>query len=351
MNWRLKILSAIILGTFAAVGWWYYRYFVSPKPGGIILFIVPGLNLDNLARTDDHDLNMLSRATRFAVIDNDDLRPFPTHVNAIFSYLATGYKTRPDRVGISSDGRTQDNLLYMAQRAGRTVGLVSTHSLAAIELAAFYSHSKNPADAVDVLPQLFDNTKINVLLGGGGDDFARVLAATGRDLVREAELHGYKIVRANDELQDISAWRTRRLFGLFTARGLPAFDPLADESGHNPSPDLTDLTRRAIQCLELNLNGYFLVIHDGLIADAIRDDRPQQVTAEIGQLDRALAEARNQVGKNSIIILYSPYNLAAADQPPADNSFGWLAIYADDDNPIKGFATGKDLFRFIRKKL
>jgi alkaline phosphatase len=351
MNWRLKLLTILILGIFAAIARGYYKYFISPKPSGIILFIVPGLNLDNIAQTNGNNLNMLSRSTRFAVINNDDLIPFKTHTNSIFSYLATGYKTRPDRIGISSDGRVQDNLLYMAQRAGRTVGLVGTRSVASVELAAFYAHSKKPDNAADIMQQLFDNTKINVILGGGEDDFTTVKQAANRDLFHETELNGYKIVRTNDELQDVPAWRTRRLLGVFAKQSLPPFDPLEDESGHNPYPSLTDMTRRAIQCLEFNLNGYFLVIHDSLVADSIRNNNPQQTNAEIEQLDRALAEARNFVGKNSVIVLYSPYNVAPADTEPADNSFGWLAIYSDDDAPIKGFATGKDFYRYLRRQL
>jgi alkaline phosphatase len=355
MNWRLKLLSVLILGIFAAFVYYYYKYFVSPKPSGIVLFIVPGLNLDNLAQVNDNSLNMLSRSTRFAVINNDDLAPFRTHTNSIFSYLATGYKTRPDRIGVSSDGRVQDNLLYMAQRAGRSVGLVGTGSITAVELAAFYAHSKNPDNNVNLLQQLFDNTKINVILGGGGNDFSVVKKTANRDLFHEAELNGYKIVRTNDELQDLPVWRapwqSNRTLGVFAPQNLPFYDPLEDESGHNPYPSLTDMTRRAIQFLDTNLNRYFLVVHDGLVADAIRNNNPQQVTNEIRQLDNALAEARNQTGKDAVIVIYSPYNVAPSGSEPADNSFGWLVIYGDNDDPIKGFATGKDFFRYLRKQL
>ncbi|MDR1191011.1 MAG: alkaline phosphatase [Verrucomicrobiales bacterium] len=358
MNWRLKLLSGLIVGIFIAFALGYYKYFVAPKPPGVILFIVPGLNLDNLAATHQARLNLLTDSARAAFINNDDLETNPFHAqpNAIFSYLTTGYKTHADRIGLSTDGRVQDNLLYLAQRAGRTVGLVGTSSIATPELAAFYAHTKNPGDPTDLLQQLFDNTKINVILGGGADDFARTKEAADRDLFHEADLYGYQIARTDDELQNIPVWRlptwrARRVLGVFAPRGLPFHAPPADAAGHGPHPDLTDLTRRAIQFLEFNISGYFLVIHDSLVADAIADGQPRQVTVEIEQLDLAIAEARELAGKNSVIILYSPYNVAAAGARPADLSFGWVLIYTDNDQPLRGVATGKHLFRYLRRQL
>ncbi|MDR2463390.1 MAG: alkaline phosphatase [Verrucomicrobiales bacterium] len=346
MNWRLKVLSVLILGLFAAFALGYYKYFVAPKPSGVILFIVPGLNLDHLARAGTP--NLLTDSARIAIINNTPLAtpPFQINSNTIFSYLATGYKTHGDRLGLSTDGRVQDNLLYLAQRAGRTVGIIGTGSITAVELAAFYAHTKNPANPVDILQQLFDNTKINVILSGGADDFNQVRQHADRDLFHEADLYGYTIVRDHHELQHLPVWRTRRLLGVFAPRHLPFHtEPPASR------PSLADLTRHAIQCLQFTLNGYFLIIHDSLIADAIHDHRPNQITAEIEQLNHALTEARDLVGDNSVILLYSPHNIPADNDTPADQHLGWLAIYADHDTPIKGFATGKDLFRYLRRQL
>ena len=390
MNWRLRVLSLLIIGVFVAFSVYYYRYYVAPKAQGIILFVVPGLSLNYLGLTENSDPNLTLSSTehsrRIAIIDNTSLRPYTPDPASIMSYVATGEKGLPHQLGLDAHGVPQDNILYKAQRAGRTVGLVGTTSLINSPLAAFYSHITNSDRSDDIAKQLFDSTAINVIFGGGGDTIRAVKSNGGRDLLKEAELRGYRIIRNRNELEDVPAWRTRRLLGIFSGKNLPLYDPLAEESGHNPYPSLSDMTRRAIQCLEFNLNGYFLVVHHGLLEEAIRENEISKVISEIRQLDQALKEARAYAGKNTLILLYCPYEVQRPTNlnnqilvtpepaqgrrrtplPPAEPlaylgpflpefrpslGFGWLSVYKETETAVDGFISPGDLSHFIEDQL
>ena len=389
MNWRLRALSLLIIGVFAAFSVYYYRYYVAPKAQGIILFVVPGLSLNYLGLTENSDsnlqLNTTQHSKRIAIIDNNTLRPYTPDPASIMSYVATGEKGLPNQLGLDAYGLPQDNLLYKAQRSGRTIGIIGSTSLLAPPLAAFYSHVTNSDRTGDIAKQLFDSTDINVILGGGEDAIQAVKNNGGRDLLKEADLRGYRIIHNRNELEDVPAWRTRRLLGLFSGKNLPLYDPRADESGNNPYPSLTDMTRTAIQCLEFNFNGYFLVIHHGLLEEAIRENEIQKVVSEIRQLDLAIKEARAYAGKSAIILLYCPYEVQRpaslnnqilvtsgvpqgrhhTPQPTVEPrvylgpflpefrpslGFGWLSVYRQTETAVDGFISPGDLSHFIENQ-
>ncbi|MDD5262603.1 MAG: alkaline phosphatase [Methylacidiphilales bacterium] len=392
MNWRLRVLSLLILGVFAAFSVYYYRYYIAPKAQGIILFVVPGLSLYNLGLTEISDstqpLNATLHSNGVAIVDNNTLQPYTADAVSIMSFVSTGEKGLPNQMGLDANGVPQDNLLYKAQRAGRTIGIVGTGSVTAPPLAAFYAHVTNANRTEELAKQVFDSTAINVILGGGGDAIASVKSDGGRDLLKEADLRGYKIVQNRADLEDVPAWRTRKLLGIFASQKLPYYDPLADESGQNPYPSLPDMTRRAIQCLEFNLNGYFLVVHQGLVADALRENNIPRVISEIRQLDLALKEARAYAGKKTLILLYCPYEVQGlprgsgqilvttesesgrrrASEPAEERhplvflgpflpefrsslGFGWLSVYKQTGAVVEGFISPGDLSHFIEQQL
>jgi len=386
MNWRLNILSILILGTFAAFSFGYYKYYVAPKSQGIILFVVPGLSLDYLGQTEtsgpDARLNLVLRSNRIAVVNNNTLQPYAINPVSIMSFVATGEKGLPNQLGLDAAGNRLDNLLYKAQRAGRTTGIIGSSSVISPPLAAFYSHVKNAGITGDLARQLFDSTKINVILGGGEAEFTSPENTGGRNLLKEADLNGYRIIHSRSELEDIPAWtwwRNRRLLGLFAKHQMPYYDPMAEESAQN-CPTLTDMTRRAIQLLEMNLNGYFLIVHHGLIAEASGENNIPKVISEIRELDRAIQEARLYSGRNTLIMLYCPYEvhppLPAREEILLSNphgrsrngellvflgpyrprfksslGFGWLSVYKQTQSAVDGFISPGDLSHFIEKQL
>jgi len=343
MTLRLKILCLLVLSAFAGLAFAYYNLYVVRKTHGVILFIVPGLNLELLNQsgidpeTGAGSPPRLTRATQVALVSNQT-ESGKSNPAALLSWLSTGTLGLPDQLGLSPSGRRQDNLFYAAQRAGRAVGLATNSTLDNPLLASFYAHQTSAEDRPRIAQQLFDSTDISVMLGELPPSFADLKAATGRDLLQEAETRGLRIIRTADELKDVSAWWTfnNRLLGLFR-KPLPLPPPTPTPPAKSsrsktptapappqpppepvpPFPSLTQLTTKSINILQYNWNGYFLVIQADLRDPADPSVRTKDIIERIREVNHAVQAARDWAGKSSTVILYVPYDLPAIEENPA----------------------------------
>jgi hypothetical protein len=407
MSLRLKILCLLVFSAFAGLAFAYYKYYVVRKPHGIILFIVPGLNLELLNQsgidpeTGAGSPPRLTRACQVALVSNQT-ESGKTNPTALFSYLATGTLGLPDQIGLSPSGRRLDNLFYAAQRANRTIGFATNTRIDNPVVAAFYAHQTSAEDRPRIAQQLLDSTDINVMLGELSPSFETLKETTGRDLLAEAEARRIRVVRTTDELKEVSPWWTLRyrLLGLFRrppppAPPIPASTsakttktktpnelpppPPPPEDPIPPFPSLTQLVTQSINVLQYHWRGYFLVIHADLRDPNDPSVRTKDVIEHIREVNRAVQAARDWAGKNSIVILYVPYDLPAIEDkptpPPAPQpttssrrksspppppppppppyptlpaGFGWAAFYGNPVALPQGFLTAEELHHIIR---
>jgi hypothetical protein len=220
-------------------------------------------------------------------------------------------------IGVNAAGQDTDNLFYVAQRAGRNIGLVSTTRLTSAGVAAFYGHAKTPDDQTKIAHDLLDSTRINVMLGGGSRVFSSMKDGGGRDLLLEADKLDYTFVDSRSALLDIPAWRTRRLLGLFAPEEIPAAPGAA--------PSLNEMTLMAIECLQYNLGGYFLVIEDHRIAQAMGRNQAREAVAALAELDAAMVTAQAYAGENSLIVVYSPFSVGGLQITGEVDETAWWA--------------------------
>jgi alkaline phosphatase len=407
MSLRLKILCLLVLAAFASLAFAYYKFYVVRKTHGVILFIVPGLNLELLNQsgidpeTGAGSPPRLTRASQVALVSNQT-ESGKTNPAALLSYLATGSLGLPDQIGLSPSGRRQDNLFYAAQRANRAIGFATNSRIDNPVVAAFYAHQTSAEDRPRIAQQLLDSTDITVMLGELSPSFETLKQTTGRDLLAEAETRGIRVVRTADELNEVSPWWTLRyrLLGLFR-RPLPPAPPVPEptpaktaqsktktppeptppppEEPIPPFPSLTQLVTQSINVLQYNWRGYFLVIHADLRDPNDPSVRTKDVIDHIREVSRAVQAARDWAGKNSTVILYVPYDLPAIEDkpvpPPAPRpatssrrkssptapppappppyptlpaGFGWAAFYGNPVAMPQGFLTAEELHNIIR---
>jgi alkaline phosphatase len=395
MNWRLRFASFFICSAFALLAFWYYRYYISPRPHGVILFVVPGIEPDLISqykaqnKNGEESLLTSEQASDFAVVDHTALINCGIDPASIMTYFSTGVTGWGNQLGYDPQDNRLDNLLYKAQRAGRLVGIISTESVVAPQVAAFYAHTHNAADREDLARQLFDSTTINSIMGGGAADLNQSTAEKPRDLLKEAALVDYDLIQDQQQLDKLpvwtwrTPWKTRKLLGLFSEGAMPDYVPRQNATGESPcsTPLLRALVRKSIECLQFNLNGYFLVVHDGRIENACRENNYIQALNEIRQLDEAMSVARAYAGENTLILLYAPYAVPGlkqhlVGQPPTGSTVpvpltkwignkkvpverhypgpfrpemefqpyqGWAAVYYKTPTYLKGFVTPYDL--------
>ena len=309
MKWRNQLLALFCLVLFAAFGVFYFQHWVVQKPFGIVLFIGEGLTPSRLAATRvfaggaDAPLSVDSMP-HVALVTNYSNDFAAPDAAAAASMIATGLKVNNRSIGAQLRGAAAPTVLDLARRAGRATGLVTDGKLTGPTAAAFYTRVSDPAAQLEFARTLTDNLSLDVLLGGGIDDFLPPekggIRKDARDLLSEIRQKGFDLVRTKAELEAIPAWRRPKVFGGF-AKTEFAYSGLIEARSEQPS--LPDMVRRAIELLQYNRAGYLLVVDARLMRKAAEQNDAERTLAETLELDRAVAAARRYAGEKSTIIV------------------------------------------------
>ena len=271
-----------------------------------------------------------------------DATSFVTDSAAAATAIATGAKTRNGSVSIDIDGQERTTILELARASGRSVGLVSTCQITDATPAAFAAHVPHRADQSEVARQYIDRTRVDVILGGGaahwfpwGATLPPALTAgapcrgIGSDgnLVALARETGYEFV-ADVAALGASLDRRRRerggpLLGLFAAQEF--FVQTAEGYGavYDPPVALADLTSAAIDILDQNPRGFFLMVEESAIDRMAHRNNAPLMLKGVLELDRAVqvALAFAKRAPDTLIVV------------TADHECGGLAVAGSQDQP------------------
>lgn len=309
MKWRNQLLALFCFLVFAGVGVLYFQHWVIRKPFGIILFVGEGLSPARLAPTRAYaagagtrlNLDSMPRAALVMNYSKDFAAPDQP---AAATAIATGERVANRSLAINGDGKPIKSIVELARERGRATGLVTDTKLTDPTSAAFYAHPADSSDAEKIASEFVDRGNIDIAMGGGAAQF--LPAAKGgdrqdnRDLLLELRGNGFDVVRTRTELEAIPAWRRPKLFGVFNQGDL-AFTNQLEQRAQQPS--LSDMVRRAIQLLQYNPGGYFLVVDVGLMRKAAQENNGERTLSQTVELDRAVGIARSYGGLRSTIIV------------------------------------------------
>lgn len=305
---RNRLLALGCLLIFLAIGAAFYVNWVVQKPFAVILFLTENLSPSTLAPA---RLYAGGADTRLHIERLMHLGLVTTHANdfavsdsaAAASAIATGRKVNNRSLATGPGGAVVPTLMDLARQHGRATGLVSNVSLTDATAAAFFARTPDPLNYDAIARQLVERPEIDVVLGGGAADFLPEnkdgRRTDGRDLVLELRNKGYDIVRSPAELANTPAWRAPRVFGLF-ANGNLGF---AGEAAARSEPSLADMVLQAIQFLQYNPKGYFLVVDAGLVGKAAGQNEGERTLRELLALDEAVAIAQQYAGENALVVV------------------------------------------------
>jgi len=265
--------------------------------------------------------------------------------------MLTGVKTRAGVIGLSEDvtradcesaqGRKLTTALELAEDAGMATGVVTTTTLTHATPAAAYAHvpdrdwegdSELPegTSCSDIAAQLIDmphGDGVDVALGGGRafflpqnvDGGSRL---DGRNLVQEWP--GEYVSTAGE----LAAANGGRLLGLFNDSYM-VFDE--DRSGNDDGePSLRDMTKAALEVLQSNDKGYFLLVEGGRIDHAHHFVNSHRAMTDTMAFTAAVQYAVDNTDPADTLIIVT-----------ADHSHTFtIAGYPQRGNPILGKVKG-----------
>ena len=196
--------------------------------------------------------------------------------------LSTGVRTYNGAIGMDPDSNSVTTVLEVAQSRGMATGLVATSSITHATPAAFASHVPDRNMAWEIARQLA-NADVDVILGGGRSFFDPSSRPDSLDL-HSGLVARYSYVESAAELAELQTDEIHKLFGLFAEEHMPA-EPLR-------SPTLPEMTRAALEVLDHDPDGFFLMVEGSQPDWRGHDHEPlSAIVAEMLDLDRAIGVA------------------------------------------------------------
>lgn len=226
--------------------------------------------------------------------------------------LATGHKSNSGFVGVLPSvidmpgvkGNEDDaftpvaGVLEGAKQLGKATGIVSTSEIQHATPASFSSHVTSRSNYDDIgEQQVYQN--MDVILGGGYDYLKSENRQDGENLVSVIEKKGYDLITTRDELLTT---KSDKIYGSFAGSSL-AYE--LDRTKTNPNePSLAEMTSTAIDTLNKDKDGFFLMIEGSKIDWAAHANDPIGMVTDILSFDDAVNEALKfaKKDKNTMVI-------------------------------------------------
>lgn len=234
--------------------------------------------------------------------------------------LATGHKSNDKIVGllpehVNTPGvETVDpedafkpvaNVLEGAKLLGKSTGIISTSEIQHATPAGFSSHAAHRSNYQDIAEQQVYQD-IDVVLGGGKESLlpgeARNSRVDGEDLTQVLDAQGYDFVETRDELLQTNS---DKIWGSFAPSAL-AYD---FDRNANDEPSLAEMTKKAIDTLSEDEDGFFLFVEGSKVDWAAHANDPIGIISDVLAFDDAVHEALEfaKTDGNTMVIAVSDH--------------------------------------------
>lgn len=263
------------------------------KPRNIILFISDGCGPASFTLARDY---LRYKEARDALaLDSllvGTVRTFATDSRvtdsaASATAYACGIKTYNGAIAVDTEQRPLATVLEAAEQRGLATGLVATSRVTHATPAAFSAHVPSRDHETDIAAQQLTQN-IEVILGGGLGPFLPEAEGgwreDGRNLLDEAAARGYAVL---DGRAAFDAADATPVIGLFSS------GHMAYEIDRDPAtqPSLAEMTQKAIDLLQGDPNGFFLMVEGSRIDHAAHGNDLAAHLHDLLAFDEAVATA------------------------------------------------------------
>ncbi|MDR1472849.1 MAG: alkaline phosphatase [Synergistaceae bacterium] len=237
------------------------------------------------------------------------------------SAYATGHKSVVNAMGVYENSSPDplahpgvENIAELVKRAaGMSVGVVTTSNITDATPAAMVAHTRRRAEQNFIAGEML---KADVVLGGGSQQFLPQSTPGSRrkddrNLIEEFKAKGYAFAGSRAEL---AAAKGGKILGLFSLDNMNVYldrEILKNPDvlrGFNDQPTLMETTKKAIDVLSRNENGFFLMVEGACIDKQLHAMDWERSAYDTIEFDRAIGVAREFAAKDGSTLI-----LATAD--------------------------------------
>lgn len=221
--------------------------------------------------------------------------------------MATGQKVNNGVVSLAipGDGSELQTALEYYQTKGKAVGLVTTTYITHATPSAFGAHETSRNNTSQIAADYMTQTRPQVLFGGGANGMS----------ISGAENAGYTVVTDRSELFALNTDQAEYVSGQFGSTHLPY-----ETDGLGDLPRLPDMTTVALDILDNDPDGFFLMVEGGRIDHAGHISNLQKNIGETLSFSETVETIYNwAAGRSDTLLLVT-----------ADHETGGLTVIADN---------------------
>ena len=267
---------------------------LAAQPKNVILFIGDGMGFEHVKAARFYNGGNLSfeNLPNQGQVTTYSANNAVTDSAAAATAIATGVKVNNDVISVAlpGDGRELETMLELFKKRGKATGLITTAYLTHATPAGFGAHDPSRNNTAAIGNDLMTQTQPNILFGGGGN---------GLDLFT-ANSYGYQVATDTTTFNSLNT-ATLNLCALF-GTGYMAYEE-DYLSGPYPSPHLTDMVVKALDALEEDADGFFLMVEAGRIDHAAHSNLLPEAVHETLELSRAVEAAMNWISTHPDTLL------------------------------------------------
>ena len=277
-------------------------------PKNVILFIADGMGPEHIEATRAYlgeDLFFESLPYMAMTTTYSASNPITESASAATS-MATGVKVTNNVVAMAypGDGSELETSVEYYRDRGKSTGLVTNMHITDYTPAGFAAHEPHRDYGAYIANDYLTQTRPNVMFGG-----------CGWVTEQSAEGAGYTVVTDRAELYALNTEAEMRVSGQFAPMWMPC-----EYDGMGDAPHLSEMTQVALDILDNDPDGFFLMVEGGLIDTLCHWHDVERTVFEIIEFDNAIRMVMDWAGTrtDTLVVVTS------------DHETGGLAVLEDN---------------------
>ena len=285
-----KTFTLLLIGVVLA----FQSVDAAKRPKNVIFLIGDGMGIAQVyaAMVANGDKLEMERCTHAGFVRTSSASHFTTDSGAGGTALATGVKTKNGMIGMGPDSVAVETILQQASRNKLSTGMVVSCAVTHATPASYIAHQIN-RNMYEEIAADYLKTDIDVFIGGGRKYFEN-RTIDNRNLTQELKEKNYQIAYSLDQ---VLATKSGKLAGLLY------------EDHNPPMPERGDMlpqaTMAAIDILDNNKKGFFLMVEGSQIDWAGHSNDEQQIIRETLDFDQTVGLVLDYAQKsgNTLVIV------------------------------------------------